>query len=195
MVQGPRDSRKDTAMSPWVSAFHVFQTGWSLQTGTANRHRQKNSKKNPVSIAKGSGKGWPNNRKSFWQYLPYSSQTSTEILPGFLRFQWGQTASWFFHLSTVLTRGSRPWSSGSLVCWGEVGETEWGADLSSAQWKQLMLWPCCLVSVGWAEWGADLSTESRLCSPPPARVVLGRSSGKLSLHSHQAMRLNGSVLH
>ena len=36
----------------------------------------KNLQARPLPLAKGPGKGWPKSRKSFWQYLPYSSQTS-----------------------------------------------------------------------------------------------------------------------
>lgn len=36
---------------------------------------KKNSREKLFPLVKGLGRGWPNNRKSFWQQLPYSRKT------------------------------------------------------------------------------------------------------------------------
>lgn len=58
---------------------------WQSAAKTSNPepltdYRLKQTQEKSVTVAEGQGKGWPNNRSTFCQNLPYSSQKATENL-------------------------------------------------------------------------------------------------------------------
>lgn len=199
--KGPQDLKKDTAMSPTgllycLSCFpdRLFPPNWNCQQAQTEKAQEKS-----CFHSQRIRKRMAQQQKIFLAIPALLSQTSTEILPGFLWFQSGQTASWFFHFSSVLTHWKH---SGALILLF-VGvsvrlneELTFRLPLSGSSWCS---WPPCLLSVSWAEWGADLSLEVDFA--PLHQGSIGRShyqGGSVASWASIPIRqwgLNGAVLH